>query len=63
MSVNNLKNSEIKATSEWELNESKIDFGCFATIRFAASHGNTVALADMSREPKLWLTDLDGKIR
>ena len=52
-----------KKPREWKITESIVDVDQNAKIRFAKAHGNTIALSDMSRSPKLWLTDLNGAIR
>ena len=53
-----------KPASEWEIEEKSIHFPTRqVAVRFAACRGNQVALMDMNKNPKIWLTDLDGKIR
>ena len=45
--------------SEWNIRETPLDeLDRDAAIRFAAIHGNTIALMDMGRNPKIYLIDL-----
>ena len=45
--------------SEWNIRETPLhELERDAAIRFAAIHGNTIALMDMGRNPKIYLIDL-----
>jgi len=45
--------------SEWNIRETPLhELDNDAAIRFAAIHGNTIALMDMGRNPKIYLIDL-----
>ena len=45
--------------AEWNIRETPLhELERDAAIRFAAIHGNTIALMDMGRNPKIYLIDL-----
>ena len=45
--------------SEWNIRETPLhELERDAAIGFAAIHGNTIALMDMGRNPKIYLIDL-----